>query len=304
MIPCLPKKRGQTPFWLMGFLLCSSFAGAQVLAVEPLSEVGKVEALLQQSFNATAGVYDYRGTLLKRERFGDEIIEQLVEFKFSRPFKVYVKYLGPHEGREGIYIRGQNRDRLRAHKGSIPDVSVSLSPYGRVAMSDNHHPITSFGLDCMLEVAAQNIRKALARGDASVRLSDGGLVHGEPSWRIDMDSRSGGRSVTAKRGESLWELAIRVGQDMYVILHHNPAIGSPSDISEGQEVFVPHYYASRGEYYIGRQSFVLIKAKSWDHRGQLYESYEYPTLELNPGLQGRDFDHRNKDYSFMLINQR
>jgi len=27
-------------------------------------------------------------------------------------------------------------------------------------------------------------------------------------------------------------------------------------------------------------------------------------LELNPGLSERDFDHRNKDYDFMLVNQR
>jgi len=31
---------------------------------------------------------------------------------------------------------------------------------------------------------------------------------------------------------------------------------------------------------------------------------EYPVLELNPGLADRDFDQRNKEYDFMLINQR
>ena len=171
-------------------------------------------------------------------------------------------------------------------------------------MEDNHHPITSFGLERMLEVGTANIRKALERGDATVRVSNGGVVYGEPTWRIDVKSRSGGRHVDARRGEDLWELATRVRQDMYVLLHHNDGIDSPTDLSEGQSVFVPNYYASRGEYFIGKRTFMMIKAKSWDQHGQLYESYEYPVLELNPGLDDRDFDHRNKAYDFMIINQR
>jgi hypothetical protein len=251
-----------------------------------------------------AGVYDYQGTLVKQELFGDELVKQTIAFKFSQPFKVYVKYIEPHAGREGIYVRGANRNRLRAHKGSLPDVAVSLSPLGRVAMEDNHHPITSFGLERMLEVGTANIRKALERGDATVRVSNGGVVNGEPTWRIDVKSRSGGRHVDARRGEDLWELATRVGQDMYVLLHHNDGIDSPTDLSEGQSVFVPNYYASRGEYFIGKRTFMMIKAKSWDHHGQLYESYEYPVLELNPGLDDRDFNHRNKAYDFMIVDQR
>ena len=297
------SKSVRTAFLLL-FLLWAGTAAGQVLVETPASETARIQALLEKSANAMAAVYDYRGTLVKRELFGDELIEQTLEFKFSRPFKVYVKYIGPHSGREGIYVRGSNRNRLRAHKGSVPDVAVSLAPLGRVSMVDNHHPITSFGLENMLEVGTRNIRKAIKRGDATLKLSDGGIVHDEPSWRIDIRSKPVGRYVTAKRAEDLWELATRVRQDMYVILHHNDEIDSPTDIHEGQRVFVPHYYASRGEYFIGKRTFMMIKAKSWDYDGNLYESYEYPTLELNPGLDDRDFDHRNKNYNFMIINQR
>lgn len=171
-------------------------------------------------------------------------------------------------------------------------------------MAYNHHPITSFGLERMLEVGARNIRKAITQGDATLRVSDGGAVHGEPTWRIDMESKAGGRYVTVRNSETLWDLARRVEQDMYVILHHNDEIDGPAGIHEGQRVFVPNYYASRGEYFIGKRTFMMVKAKSWDHNGRLYESYEYPTLELNPGLEARDFDHRNKDYDFMVVNQR
>ena len=127
---------------------------------------------------------------------------------------------------------------------------------------------------------------------------------GEPTWRIDMETHARGHTVKARRGETLWDIARRAKQDMYVILHHNDDIDSPTDLSSGQEVFIPHYYASRGEYYISKRSYMMIMAISWDHHGDLYESYDYVELELNPGLEDRDFDHRNKDYEFVLVNQR
>jgi outer membrane lipoprotein-sorting protein len=304
------RQRVLIPFLLAVFLWAGTAAG-QALVEEPPSwveappsETARIEALLEKSFNAMAAVHDYRGTLVKQELIGDELVKQTIEFKFSRPFKVYVKYVDPYAGREGIYVRGSNRNRLRAHKGSLPDIAVSLDPFGRVAMEDNHHPITSFGLERMLEVAAGNLRKAIERGDATLSVSDGGVVRGEPTWRIDIESKAAGHYVTVRHAEDLWELATRVGQDMYVILHHNDGIDSPTDIGKGQRVFVPNYYARRGEYFIGKRTFVMLKAKSWDYNGQLYESYEYPNLELNPGLSERDFDHRNKAYNFMIINQR
>jgi len=284
-------------------LLYGATVGAQTPVDAPASDAEQINALLKQAFGAVAGVDDYRGTLVKRELFGDELIEQMIEFKFARPFKVYVKFVEPHTGREGIYIRGSNDNKVRVHKGSFPDLGMSLRPFGRIAMKGNHHPITSFGLERMLRVSAYIIRKAIRRGDAALQVSDG-VVNGEPAWRIDIKSEPGGHYVTARRSENLWALAQRAGQDMYVILHHNDSIDSPNDIRQGQRVFVPHYYGSRGEYYFSKRTFMMIKASSWDQRGKLYESYEFPELELNPGLGDQAFDHRNEDYGFGPLDQR
>ena len=41
-----------------------------------------------------------------------------------------------------------------------------------------------------------------------------------------------------------------------------------------------------------------LKETSWDHKGQLYEQYEYPKLDLSPGLTDKDFDPDNDEYDF------
>ena len=145
-----------------------------------------------------------------------------------------------------------------------------------------------------------NIRRAIARGDVIFRVANGGLVHGEPTVCIEVETTKpgDGREVSVRRDENLWELAKRVRQNMYVILHHNEDIDSPTDIRAGQKVFVPYHYASRGQYCFGKKRHLLIRTTSWDHYGEVYESYEHPDLELNPGLTDADFDPRNEEYDF------
>jgi hypothetical protein len=150
----------------------------------------------------------------------------------------------------------------------------------------------------MLRISAYNIRKGIRLGGTTLEVSDGGVLHGDPTWRIVIESKSSGHYVNVGRSENLWGLAKRVGQDMYVILHHNDGIDSPTDIRPGQSVFVPRHYGSRGEYFFSKRTFMMIKASTWDQRGRLYESYEFLELELNPGLTDQDFDPRNKDYGF------
>jgi hypothetical protein len=298
---CQSKKHPIFP-GVVGAAIAIGMAGgarAQFPAETSKSEVERVEALLDDAFRAIEGIHDYVGILRKKELFEDALIEQRIAFKFSRPFRVYLRYLEPHPGREVLYVRGENKNRLRAHRGSGLDVTVSLNPRGRMAMAEGHHPVTEFGIEHMLELAARDIRKAVRRGDATLHVSDGGTVSGEPTWRIDLRSPPGGRKVIARRNETLWDIATRTTQDMHVILHHNEAIDSPGDVRPGQEVFIPHYYVSRGRYFISKRTHMLIKLVLWDHKGELYESYEYRKLDLNPGLNERDFDHRNEAYNFV-----
>ena len=60
----------------------------------------------------------------------DALIEQRIAFKFSRPFQVYLRYIEPNPGREVIYVRGRNKNRLKAHRGSGVDITVVGSAVG------------------------------------------------------------------------------------------------------------------------------------------------------------------------------
>ena len=72
---------------MLALWLCAGTAGAQGLVDAPASKAARIEALLEKSSNAMAGVYDYQGTLVKQELFGDELVKQTIAFKFSRPLQ-------------------------------------------------------------------------------------------------------------------------------------------------------------------------------------------------------------------------
>jgi len=267
---------------------------------DPAGAAPSAKQLFAQSLKAIKAVNDYQGEFVKREIIGDKLKSEKITFKFDRPFKVYMKYIDPNPGQEVLYIRGENKNRIKAHKGSFPDITVNLSVYGRQAMKDSHQPIMTFGLQKQIEIMGQIYRKADARGEAKYTVSDGGALFGEPVWKVEAQFPSTGDTVKVREDEdgSLWAFAKRVGQTMYVILHYNDGIDSPKDIDEGDEVFVPHHYGSRLQYLIGKKTLMPLRETSWDHKGRVYESYDYPVLNLSPGLTAEDFDPDNEAYDF------
>jgi hypothetical protein len=234
-----------------------------------------------------------------RELIGDDLKHSKVNFKFMKPFKVYMKYITPNEGQEVLYIRGENDGELKAHKGSFPDITVNLNPRGRAAMKGSHQPIQTFGLQKQIEIMGQIYRKAKARGEANYTVTDGGVFLGEPVWKVEAKLPSTGEVIKVREDEdgNLWKFAKRVNQTMYVILHYND-IRSPGSIDEGDEIFVPHHYGSRLRYLIGKKSLMPLQETSWDHKGRVYESYDYPEIKLNAGLTAKDFDPDNEEYDF------
>ena len=286
---------GMTGRGLFSFVVASIWLCAALASAGHEEQLARIGALLAQSRRATSAVHEYTGVLVKHERFGDEIVEQMIAFKFARPFKVYLRFIEPLEGREGIYVRGWNQNKIRLHRGSAFHFNVNWYPRSRGAMRDNHYPVTSFGVERMLDFITSNFERGVKRGDATFTISDGDLVDGEPTWCIEIKTKPGeGRYVTVNADENLWQLAKRTHQNMYVILHHNGNVASPTDIREGQKIFVPYHYASRGKYFISKRSLLAVKAVSWDHYGKLYESYEYIKLDLNPGLTDADFEPNNE----------
>ncbi len=222
-----------------------------------------------------ANVRDYTCILVKRERIGDTLgdyeyifakirNERKVNGQVVVPFSVYLYFLKPEaiRGREVIYVKGRNDDKMIAHegRGSVWSRfgSVWLNPTGPIAMKGNRYPITEIGLQVLVTRLLEKGVRDRQRGECLVEFRKGAKINN--------------RLCT-----------------MLQVTHPNPRPYFDFHIAQifiDDELNVPVRYA----------------AYTWPTKpgGKpvLQEEYTYLKLKLNVGLTDKDFDPKNPEYNF------
>lgn len=277
-----------------------AFALVLVLALPAAAPRYDAEALaaLEAMEHAAAGTNDYTMTLVKRELFGSELSpEEMISVKWQRPQRIYLhETAGPREGQEILYAPGQNKDRIRVHKG----LKLNLDPYGTLAMARTHHPVPEVSLVRLVERVLDNVRRARARNVGTLTYGGREPLFGRPAVRLEATAPSTGRTPTLEKGQTLWDIARATGQSMYAILHANRARGwwQADSPKRGDAVIVPEFYAGRLVLWIDEELRLPLQIDLYDHDGNLYEHYEHHDLKVNVGLTDADFDAKNPAYRF------
>jgi hypothetical protein len=284
----------------------TALAVALVLALAGTPDAPRYDpealAALEAMEKATARVQDYTMRLVKRELRGTVLLpEETIAIKWERPQRIYLHELaGPREGQEVLYAPGWNKNRIKVHPGSFPDVTLNLDPYGALAMAKSHHPVPQVSLVHLTDLVLDNVRRARAKNVGTLTLAGREKLFGRPTLKLEATAPPTGKTPTIEKGETLWDIANATGQSMYVILHANRARKwRQADHPErGDSVIVPDYYAGRLVLWIDEELQLPLQIDLYDHEGNLYEHYEHHDLKINVGLTNADFDPANPAYRF------
>ena len=114
----------------------------------------------------------YEATFLKREVVGKSTVSHKMRMKVRhKPFSVYLYFENPHEGREVIYVEGQNNGKLIAHEAGLLSLagSMELLPTEPMAMNENRYPITSAGIANALRIIIAEWEKETKYGETEVK---------------------------------------------------------------------------------------------------------------------------------------
>lgn len=132
------------------------------------------KALLYAMEDAYSKVRDYTVTLVRRERVKGKLLPQeTMQVKFRKPYSTYIRWTGSvYKGREALYVRGKHGNKLRAHQGSFPDVTVDLDPRGSLAMKGNRHPITEGSLGDLIGLLTRDLKRAESRPQDGAIIKD------------------------------------------------------------------------------------------------------------------------------------
>lgn len=224
--------------------------------------------------NVLQNVRDYTCTLVKRENVGGTLLEhefmhckirneQVVDGRVVVPFSVYLKFLAPAamKGREVIFVRGQNDDRLVAHEGGfkgrlIP--TVNLVPDNMLAMRGNRYPITEIGLETLCRRLIEKGQRDRQLGDCLVEVRETAMVDDRPCTCVEVTHPT--------RQPQL---------DFHKAL-----------VFMDKELKVPIRYEA------------YDWSSDGNGPGELIEEYTYRKLKINVGLTDDDFNPDNPRYGF------
>ncbi|MEX0714623.1 MAG: DUF1571 domain-containing protein [Pirellulales bacterium] len=225
----------------------------------------KAMEMAKSSLESIAEIEDYSCTFVKRERVGDELLDQqrLTMKVRHEPFSVYMRFIEPESlaGREAIYVEGRNDGKLLAHatglRGKILG-RMALEPTGFFAMIGNRHPITTAGMKRLLGKLIELGERMDALEECRVQFVEGVEVDKRPCTLV---------KITHPRVEGEFRLAI-------------------------------------ARIYLDREWNLPVRFETYDWPDDgsgkpiLVEQYTYLDLKFNQDLSDSDFDPGNAQYEF------
>lgn len=124
-------------------------AETQSAEISGLEQARQLIHIAQERMNR---VDDYTCTFVKQERVGSKLLPpQVIHMKGrTRPHCIYFSFQTVHKGREAIYFPAKYANKLVAHEGGWTGYlagTMNLDPTGRLAMSDNRHPVSEAGIN-------------------------------------------------------------------------------------------------------------------------------------------------------------
>jgi len=144
------------------------------------TSIQNTDALKQEILNtqkAYSNVKDYTAILYKQEWIDGEMKPmETIFMKFrEKPFSVYMKWIkNPYKNQEVIFVKGWNKNRIKVHKGSFPDITMNLDPLGRLAMKGNRHSVLEAGIGNIVRSAMDDLQWSEKHPEAGFKLSDCG----------------------------------------------------------------------------------------------------------------------------------
>jgi len=216
--------------------------------------------IAKQSLKVAEGLEDYTANFFKREYVNGQIVVHSMSVKMrQKPFSVYLRFHKPHEGREVIYVEGQNNGNLLAHDTGIRSVvgTVSLSPTSKEALSESRYPITNMGMANMVKNLIEQWELESKYGECDVKYYPNAKLGGRKVKVIQCS-----HPVPRKQfpfHKTLLYLDKETNLPIRVENHSFPQNGRPS---------------------------------------QLVEEYTYSNVQTNVGLTDIDFSTQNPNYGF------
>ncbi|MEC9093742.1 MAG: DUF1571 domain-containing protein [Planctomycetota bacterium] len=219
-------------------------------------------------------IKDYKAQMIRRERIDGELTGyQYCDVKIRNaqeenktPFSIYMKFTKPSavSGREAIWIKGQNQEKIIAHEAGLilGKVTLYLNPTGPIAMRGNRYPIYEAGFKVLVNRLIEKASQEKKYGECEVKIESGRKFN--------------------KRSCTVIEVIHPVQRDYFEF--HKALIYIDDELQ------VPVRY----------EAYTWPDEEGG--KPVLLEQYLWTKIELNVGLTDDDFNPRSKQYNYCFTD--
>ena len=233
------------------------------------------------------------------ERIKGKMVDKNTYFKINvSPRKVYLKQSFIGIKLEGLYLEGENNNKLRISTIGFPWVHTNIEPCGSMARDKHHHTLLEAGFGYFVSVVSALKESNLANYENLCTYQ--GIVERDKHQchKIIFENPSFSYNYyTVKDNEKLPEIALKLKINDFMILEKNSSIHHYTDVKPGQKIIVPNTYAKKMILYLDTELFLPIDIEVYDDQG-LYAEYLYSDLKVNPTFKANEFDPKNPEYHF------
>ena len=276
---------------LLGILLtmCCSLCGFSQDAL----------AITNDMFTTVKALKTIKFDFDSKERIKGKMYNEKTSFKINlNPFKAYIFQSFPKNGIEGLYVSGENGEKVKINPNSFPWVSLNLDPAGDLMLENRHHPIYNSGFTYTASILENLINKY--QSQTSKMVSFNGIVKIQemdcyyltlinPNYKLII--------YYTQTNETPVSIANKLKINYYSILENNPGNKANTVFKLNTRLIVPSDYASRMELYVHTSQQYPVYLKIYDAKG-LFEEYTFLNVQLNPPFRIIDFSYKNPEYKF------
>lgn len=267
MGPIVFAGRSRRPTLVLAASLLAAAWGSLLIAQEEKGSAAGDHPLVpaiklaEEAREVAAQVKDYGAVLSKRELIGRKLVDQQMRIKCRQePFSVYLFFEKPSQGREVLYVEGQNGGKLHVHEGGFAAIAGTFSflPTDPKVMAENRYPITEIGLHRMLDVVIEQWKRELDDDDIEVRYYPNAKIRQQGCRVIETNHRR------QEKDDKFYLTRLYI------------------DKESGLPVRLEQYGWPPGQ---GADP-------------PLMEMYMYQQIQANVGLTDQDFSTKNRQYKF------
>ncbi len=228
------------------------------------------------------------------ERLGRTYSAASSEIKLrTNPRQLY--FINRQKKLEILYLHGHNENKALVKPNLIPN--LNLDPSGNMMRKNQHYTIHELGFEFIGRSIALTISKDkdglknfTYKGKVKKFNFNCHLIQYENNAYGYVDYVVGPKETASS-------IASKLIVNDYLLRYKNDLLNDFGYLRKGSVLKVPNLYCKKAVLYIDDRHLVPVSVSLYDDLG-LFESYEYPHIEINPPLKDEEFSKENKTYSF------